>query len=171
MGQIIPKHSCSVWSTHMAVNQRKYRLLLMAMSVPSHVELTLDQRLAAGITASMLYKSQTMQTYHTVSLMVMKTYIIFLQNARLSSREIQHLLWLITKCFHSIDLGEKGVYLLKWGCFAPMPGKGFIKEKRFEKLNYRKGCRRTGLKSGECRWKVSVKRNDTVVLLFCSRCG
>ena len=92
MGQIVPKHSCSVWSTHMAVNQRKYRLLLMTMRVPSHVELTLDQRLAGGFTASMPYKSQTMQTYHTVSLMVMKTHIIFLQNARLSSREIQHLL-------------------------------------------------------------------------------
>ena len=88
----VPRHSCSVWSTHMAVNQRKYRLLLVAMSVPSYVELTLDQRLAAGIAASMPYKSQTMQTYHTVSLMTMITHIIFLQNARLSSREIQDLL-------------------------------------------------------------------------------
>ena len=92
VAQGVPRYSCSVWSTHMAVNQRKYRLLLIAMSVPSHVELTLDQRLAAGITTKVPYKSQTMQTYHTVSLMTMIKYIIFLQNARLSSREIQDLL-------------------------------------------------------------------------------
>ena len=90
--QGVPRHSCSVWSTHMAVNQRKYRLLLIAMSVPSHVELTLDQRLAAGITTKVPYKSQTMQTYHTVNLMTNMKCIIFLQNARLSLREIQDLL-------------------------------------------------------------------------------
>ena len=61
--------------------------------------------------------------------------------------------------------------LLKQGCFAPMLGKSFIKGKRFQRLNYRKGRIRAGLKSGEYRWKVSVKRNDTVVLLFVSRCG
>ena len=63
------------------------------------------------------------------------------------------------------------MYLLKWGCFAPMPGKRLIKEKRFHRLNYRKGCRRVGLKSGEYRWRVSIKRNDIVVLLSVSRCG
>ena len=47
--QVVPQHSCSVWSTHMAVNQLKYRLLLMANRVASHVKLASDQRLAAWI--------------------------------------------------------------------------------------------------------------------------
>ena len=53
MGQIVPKHSCSVWSTHMAMNQLKYRLLVIAMLVASYVELTLDQRLAPCVTTRM----------------------------------------------------------------------------------------------------------------------
>ena len=63
--------------------------------------------------------------------------------------------------------GWGGVYLLLRGCFAF----NFIKEKRFQRLNHRKGCKRVGLKSDEYLSKVSIKRNDIVVLLFVSRCG
>ena len=73
--------------------------------------------------------------------------------------------------------GWGGVYLLLRGCFAPILRTfvrkriNFIKEKRFQRLNHRKGCKRVELKSDEYLSKASIKRNDIVVLLFVSRCG
>ena len=47
--QGVLKHFYSVWSTHMSINQLKYRLLvLMKAGMASRMDLTKDQRLAAG---------------------------------------------------------------------------------------------------------------------------
>ena len=47
--QGVLKHFYSVWSTHMGINQLKYRLLvLMKAGMASRMDLTKDQRLAAG---------------------------------------------------------------------------------------------------------------------------